>query len=138
VSQVKFVKLEQRDKAQKLCQLTEQYYQQGKRILIVVHDENRAVSLDRFLWTWSKGAFLPHAFDNGSVECLHEPIVVATRERNPNNASILILGTPCPVEFMSQFELIIDFAEVYDAALVEESRNRFRLYREHGMNPQML
>lgn len=136
--QVRFVKLDQRDKAFKLCQLTEHYYQQGKRILLLAQDDNQAVSLDRFLWTWSKGSFLPHAFDNGSVECLHEPIVVVSREVNPNNATILLMAGPCSVPFLSQFELVIDFAETYDPVLVEQSRERFRLYRDQGLEPQML
>lgn len=138
MSRVKFVKVDQRNKAQHLCQLTEQYYQQGKKVLLVVQDDNQAVALDRFLWTWNKGSFLPHSFDNGSVDCLREPIVVATRESNPNNAPVLIMGTPCSLAFVERFELAIDFAETYDPLLLEQSRERFREYRNHGLNPQML
>lgn len=135
--EVRFVKLEQKEKALKLCQLTEQFFSHGQRVLIRVDDENRAVSLDRFLWTWNRDSFIPHAFDNGSVECLIEPVVVTTRDLNPNNATILILGSPCSVNFMSEFASVIDFAEVYDPVLAEESRQRFRLYKGHGMSPQM-
>jgi len=138
VPQVRFVKLEQRDKAQKICQLSDQYFMQGKRLLLLVQDENQAVALDRFLWTWNKASFIPHAFDNGSVDCLQEPVVISTREKNPNNGSVLIMGTPCSPDFLNQFELVVDFAEAFDADLLEQSRIRFRLYRELGLNPQML
>ncbi|PLX96820.1 MAG: DNA polymerase III subunit chi [Desulfuromonas sp.] len=134
---VKFVKLENQNKPQQLCRLTEYFYRQGKRLLLLVQDENQAISYDRFLWTWDKGAFLPHACDIGSVECYQEPIVITARENNPNNADILILGVPADPDFMSRFDLIIDFAELYDAGLAEASRDRFRHYRTLGLNPQM-
>ena len=137
MTQVKFVKLERQEKLQLLCNLAEECFQTEKRILLMVHDDNQAVSLNRFLWTWKKGSFLPHAFDNGSVECFNEPIVISIRETNPNGASILIMGKPCSPEFIEQFELVIDFAEIYDPRLVEQSRERFRLYRDRGFNPQM-
>lgn len=135
--QVRFVKLERQEKIQQLCELAEQFFQQGMRVLLLVHDENQAVSLDRFLWTWNKGSFLPHAFDSGSVECFQEPIVVTIQETNSNGAEVLILGAPCSHEFLLQFKIVIDFAELYDPLLADQSRSRYRFYRDLGLNPQM-
>lgn len=137
MTQVRFAKLEQPQKAQLLCQLAEEHFSVGKRVLVRVQDDNQAVSLDRFMWTWAKGAFLPHSFYNGSVDCLEEPVVITVREGNPNGATVLIMGQPCSAEFITRFELVIDFAELYDKKLAEQSRKRFRTYREAGFNPQM-
>lgn len=134
---VKFVKLERQEKTRLLCRLAEEQFSAGKRVLVLVQDDNQAVSLDRFMWTWEKGAFLPHAFNNGSVDCLEEPIVITVREDNPNGAPVLIMGRPCSLTYIRRFELVIDFAEVYDRQLAELSRERFRQYREHGFNPNM-
>lgn len=134
---VKFAKLERQEKIRFLCQLTEEQYATGGKVLIRVQDDNQAISLDRFMWTWDKGAFLPHAFNNGSVDCLEEPIVITVRENNPNGASILLMGEPCSLDYIRKFELVIDFAETYDKHLAELSRERFRQYRSHGFNPQM-
>ncbi len=134
---VKFATLERQEKIRLLCRLAEDQFNAGKRVLIRVQDDNQAVSLDRFMWTWDKGAFLPHAFNNGSVDCLEEPIVITVREDNPNAAPVLIMGQPCSLDYLRRFELVIDFAEVYDKQLAELSRERFRLYREQGFNPQM-
>lgn len=120
-----------------LCQLAEQQYATGKRVLVRVQDENQAVTLDRFMWTWEKGSFLPHACNNGSVDCLEEPIVITAKENNPNGATVLIMGQPCARDFISRFELAIDFAEVYDKQLAELARERFRSYRDDGFEPQM-
>ncbi len=137
MTQVRFAKLEQPQKAQLLCRLAEEFFAAGKRVLVRVQDDNQAVALDRFMWTWSKGAFLPHAFNNGSVDCLDEPIVITVREENPNGASVVIMGQPCSTDFIGRFEMAIDFAEVYDKQLAEQSRQRFRGYRDAGFNPQM-
>ena len=137
MTQVRFAKLEQAQKAALLCKLAGQYFAAGKRVLVLVQDDNQAVSLDRFMWTCEKGSFLPHAFYNGSVDCLEEPIVITVREGNPNGATVLIMGQPCSREFIGRFELAVDFAEVYDKKLAEKSRERFRSYRNDGFNPQM-
>jgi len=137
LTEIRFAKLERQEKAKLLCQLTETYFTQRVRVLISVQDDNQAVALDRFLWTWDKGTFLPHSFYNGSVDCLEEPIVISVRENNPNGASVLIMGQACSLEFIRQFDLAIDFAEVYDKQLADQARERFRNYRNAGFDPQM-
>ena len=47
------------------------------------------------------------------------------------------MGRPCQVEFIRQFRQVIDFAETYDDALLQASRERFRLYREAGFAPEL-
>ncbi|HEY5673258.1 MAG TPA: DNA polymerase III subunit chi [Malonomonas sp.] len=137
MTKVLFAKLEQPQKADLLCRLAEEYFSAGKRVLVLVQDDNQAVALDRFMWSCDKGTFLPHAFYNGSVDCLEEPIVITVREGNPNGASVLIMGQPCSPEFIGRFELAVDFAEVFDKRLAEQSRERFRSYRALGFDPQM-
>lgn len=134
---VRFVKLSKPEKALHLCQLADRYFTEGHRVLIRLADENQAVTLDQFMWTWKKGAFLPHACDNGAVECHDEPVVIALSDRNPNAADILILGIPCALEFVRQFDQVVDFAEVYDPELAQSSRVRFSRYREAGFDTGM-
>ncbi|TLM69363.1 MAG: DNA polymerase III subunit chi [Deltaproteobacteria bacterium] len=134
---VEFVKLERPEKARVLCELAEEFHLLGHRVLVVVEDDNKGVTLDEFMWTWKKSSFVPHVYDNGTVECLDEPVVIAIREENANGAGVLIAGRPCSMEFARQFQVVIDFAEVYDEALREASRTRFRAYRETGFAPVM-
>lgn len=134
---VEFVKLDRPERARLLCELAEEFFLQGERVLIVVQDDNQGVTLDQFMWTWKKGSFLPHAYDNGTMECLDEPVVIATREENANGARVLIAGRPCSLDFARQFQVVLDFAEVYDETLREASRSRFRAFREAGFAPVM-
>ena len=134
---VEFVSLNRPERARVLCDLAETYYLQGERVLVIVQDDNQGITLDRFMWTWKKGAFVPHVYDNGSVESHDEPVVIVSAESNPNGAGVLIMGVPCSVGFIKQFRLAVDFAEAHDEMRLEESRERFRSYREHGFNPGM-
>jgi len=137
LTKVEFVKLKRPERARVLCDLAEDYYLAGQRVLVMTHDDNQGVTLDRFMWTWKKGAFLPHVYDNGSVEVHDEPVVIVSAETNPNGAGVLVMGVPCSVEFIRQFRHVVDFAETYDETRLEESRERFRNYRELGFSPFM-
>ena len=137
MTKVEFFKLKRPERASVLCDLAEEFYLDGQRVLVMTLDDNQGITLDRFMWTWKKGAFLPHVYDNGSVEGHDEPVVIVSEEANPNAAGVLIMGVPCSVEFIRQFRHVVDFAETYDETRLEESRERFRSYRELGFNPVM-
>jgi DNA polymerase-3 subunit chi len=137
LTRIEFVRLERPEKARHFCDLAEEFFTQGQRVLVVVEDDNQGVTLDQFMWVWKKASFLPHCYDNGTLECLDEPVVITAREENANGAQILIAGRPCTLEFVRQFQVVIDFAEIYDEALRTVSRERFRAYREAGFAPLM-
>lgn len=134
---IEFIKLPRPERASLLCELTEEFYLKGKRVLVMVQDDNQGVTLDRFMWTWKKGTFVPHVYDNGSVDCHDEPVVIVTSEENPNGADVLLMGVPCQHEFIRHFSHVIDFAEAFDDERLEASRERFKGYREYGFAPVM-
>jgi DNA polymerase-3 subunit chi len=137
VTRIEFVRLQRPEKARHLCELAEEFFLLGQRVLVLVEDDNQGVTLDRFMWTWKKGSFLPHAYENGTVECLDEPVVISVREENANGAQVLIAGRPCSMSFARSFQVVIDFADMHDDALLEASRSRFRAFREAGFAPVM-
>ena len=137
LTRVEFIKLNRPERARILCDLAEEFYLAGQRVLVMVQDDNQGVTLDKFMWTWKKGAFVPHVYDNGSVECHDEPVVIVAGEENPNGAQVLLMGVQCSLDFIRHFQHVIDFAESFDETRLEESRERFRNYREHGFTPVM-
>jgi len=134
---VEFIKLTRPERARVLCDLAHEFYLQKERVVLVVQDDNQAVSLDQFMWVWKKGSFLPHVYDNGSVESYDEAVVILAREDNPNGARVLIQGRPCSSEFVRQFRHVIDFVDMFDEQLREQARERFRQFREMGVEPRM-
>ena len=134
---VYFVRLERQEKALHVGRLTEKHFNRGQRILIVVADKEMAMTLDRYLWTWKKDSFLPHVLIKSANETVNEAIVISTLEHNPNNADVLMCACPCAPAFFKGFQSVYDFAETYDTQLADAARERFRLYRQHGFDPQM-
>lgn len=126
---VEFLKLDKPEKAKHLCELASEFYHQGKRVLIIVVDDNQALTLDRFMWTWDRHSFLPHGWDSGAVECHDEAIAIGTQQRNPNSAQVLIAASPCSLDFMRQFEHVVDFAETHDDKLRDAARKRYAQWR---------
>jgi len=137
LTRVEFVKLPRPEKALLLCELAQEFYQQGRKVLVLVQDNNQGLTLDNFMWVWNKGSFVPHAHDNGAVDCHDEPVVIASTEKNCNGAQVLILGAACSTDFMRHFEHVVDFAEVHDDASREASRTRFAHYKESGLGPYL-
>ncbi|MBN2645313.1 MAG: DNA polymerase III subunit chi [Desulfuromonadaceae bacterium] len=134
---VEFVRLERAEKAKVLCQLAQQFFGQKHRVLIRVEDAEQAMALDRYMWTWDRGSFLPHVWDNGAVECYDEPITICTEARNSNGATVLIAGAPCALDFSRRFRHVVDFAETWDDKRRAAARERFKLWRELGCQPTM-
>jgi len=137
VSIVEFVELTKAGKARHLCRLAQEFVEQGRRVLVVVEDDNQALTLDRYMWTWDKGSFLPHVWDNGAQKCYEDPVVIVSTQRNSNGAQVLVAGSECELSFMRQFEHVIEFAETYDDALCQQARRRFSKWREVGCGPRM-
>jgi DNA polymerase-3 subunit chi len=137
MSQVEFIKLEKPEKAHHCCLLAEMCLNQGRRVMILVKDEDQGKTLDRFMWTWRKTSFIPHALLDEEEEGAEEPVLISADINRDYEATVLIMTTPCPVEFMRHFEHIYDFAEIFDRALHKEARKRFALYREEGLEPRM-
>jgi DNA polymerase III subunit chi len=137
MTRVQFVRLSKPEKAKHLCELAEEFFQNGKRVLVIIADDNQGMTLDSFMWNWKKESFIPHALDNGTVDCIDDPVVIGVEEHNPNGAQVLIMGKPCSLTFVRQFETAIDFAEIYEATLTAAARQRFQQYREAGFAPVM-
>lgn len=132
-----FVRLERQNKALHVGRLTDSYFNRGQRILIVVANEEMATSLDRYLWVFKKDSFLPHRVQQQGNDPCDDAIVISTVEHNPNKADVLICVSPCSPSFFNEFQFIYDFTDTYDPQLAAAARERFRLYRQQGFDPQM-
>jgi DNA polymerase III subunit chi len=113
------------------CRLTEKAYDQGHRIFIRARDAAQAQALDRLLWSFRQGSFLPHA---RSAAATDEPIVLGVAgEAEPDRGDLLInLAADLPPQWHGFARL----AEVVagEPALAA-ARRRFRHYREAGTDP---
>lgn len=115
------------------CRLAMMAWEQGHRVAVLAADEKDAESLDEVMWDYPPGRFLPHSRE--SVEPL-PPVSISTGLSDiPSDRDVLInladYAVPEPNRFKRLLE-IVPGAELKRLA----SREKFRTYRELGLNPE--
>ncbi len=108
-----------------LPKLCEKAYATGKRIKILLGNEERVEFINSLLWTYAEDSFLPHGSKkDGFVES--QPIFISTSEENENQAHLLILadGATPSLDVLSQYERILNIFDGND----ENALNRARAY----------
>ncbi|MFA5699853.1 MAG: DNA polymerase III subunit chi [Desulfuromonas sp.] len=136
-TKIEFIKLEHPGIAPWLCRLAQEFFGQGKRVLVMVENDERAMALDRYMWVWEKSAFVPHVWDSGAVESYDEPVVITTKENNGNGAVVLVDAKGCSFNFARRFEHVVEFAPTYAQEEVAAARKRFMRWRQEGYLPHV-
>lgn len=109
------------------CRLAEVAYQRGHQVLILTPAEALA-ALDTLLWSFSAASFVPH----GRYGTDAAPVLLATDE--VANGDVLIPLTSTPPQRFAGFARVIEVVGG-SAAEKQESRRRFRYYRDAGVTP---
>ena len=108
-----------------LPKLCEKAYATGKRIKILLGNEERVEFINSLLWTYAEDSFLPHGSKkDGFVE--NQPIFISASEENEIQAQLLILtdGATPGLDVLSQYERILNIFDGND----ENALNQARVY----------
>lgn len=92
-------------KLKRICDLIQQHFMHGNRLLIAVHNAEAAQYIDQLLWRMPEESFLPHVI---AQEKSSEQIVITTKNGNLNNAAILLNLCPEIPSMCDFFEKIYD------------------------------
>ena len=107
MAEVGFYHLTRSSLEEALPRLLEKAYTAGQRVLVRVGSEERLDALNRVLWTYDTGSFLPHgARGDGFSE--DQPIYLTTGGENPNGARLLILADGAQAPDLDSFERCLD------------------------------
>jgi DNA polymerase-3 subunit chi len=112
------------------CRLSEKIYHQGRRIFIHTESEEETRHMDRLLWTFRQGSFIPHG-TLGDCDPAVTPVIIGHQSEGGDEHDVLInLSTDVPTCF-SRFERV---AEIIDKEpqVISAGRERFRFYRDRG------
>lgn len=117
------------------CRIAEKAYKGGLRVFILAPDRAQATRIDELLWTFRDGSFVPHALLDAGIASEDSPVLIGTTDQSPPPADVLINLTDTVPECFRQFERVVEIV-----AASEDSRRlgreRFRRYRELGLDPQ--
>ncbi|MCS6879213.1 MAG: DNA polymerase III subunit chi [Geminicoccaceae bacterium] len=131
MSEIGFYHLTRSSLEQALARLLEKVLESGQRAVVRVADEARLEALDRALWTYEQGSFLPHgtAADGFADQ---QPIWLTTGIDRPNGARVLVLVGDAAEEGLEAYERVIVPFEGADESAVARARERWRRWRAQG------
>jgi DNA polymerase-3 subunit chi len=129
-----FIVLSSAVKEKIVCDLAEKCFLSHKRVVILVKDENEAQQIDKLLWMWKQQSFVPHRYSESLDESFAESVVITTQVNKNPDFDILLTLHPVDWDILVKFGMVIDFAEKYDSHALQESRNRFRNFKEKGVS----
>ncbi len=125
MAEVGFYHLTRSPLEEALPRLLEKAHASGARVLVRVGGEERLEALNRALWTYDPGSFLPHgARGEGYPES--QPIYLTTGGENPNGARLLVLADGAEADDLDAFERCLDLFDGGDPEAVERARARWR------------
>ena len=133
-AEIVFIVLNSAVKSRIVCDLAEKCYLNKQRIVIYTKSEEECEIIDSLLWTWKQQSFVPHKYLDRLSKSQNEPIVLTTNIESAAGYDTVLLVDPLPMEIISQFSKVIDFAEKYDSQGIELSRKRYKLYKDQNYN----
>jgi DNA polymerase-3 subunit chi len=120
------------------CRLVEKAWLKQHRVRVQLDPGGELAAFDELLWTYSDGSFVPHqrlGDDAATSPPAPAPVVLADlADADPADGDLIVnLSAALPHGF-ERFQRI---AEVIDADTVrrQRGRERFRQYRERGIQP---
>ncbi|HCY13632.1 MAG TPA: DNA polymerase III subunit chi [Gammaproteobacteria bacterium] len=114
------------------CRVTEKAYRAGHRVYLRAGSKGEISVLDALLWTFSQSSFVPHAL--AGTNTVTTPVLIGHGAPDPAAAEVVVSVANEPVVGFSYFARI---AEVVGGKASEKAsgRQRFRFYREQGIEP---
>ena len=114
------------------CRIIEKAYRLGHRVYVRTGNSDDTNVLDDLLWTFSQNSFVPHQLSTES-DSRESPVVIG--EHPPaESADVVISIADDPVSNFTAYTRIVEIVG-YEDDEKASGRNRFRYYREHGMEP---
>ena len=125
-----------REKHRYACRIVQKAYAQGLTVYICMDDRGQCDHMDRLLWTYSQGSFIPHGVSDGTtLDWGDFPVQVGSSPIEASGAGILVnLGNDVPGAY-GQFKRIVELVSGNPADKTG-GRSRFRRYREQGLKPE--
>jgi len=118
------------DRYQFACRLTAKVYGQGHRIYLHADSDGEIRHLDRLLWTFRDGSFVPHGL-LGEADPRLTPVLLGSRRDPAGEDEVLINIAPEVPDFFSRFQRVAEIVDA-DPERLRAGRERFRFYRERG------
>lgn len=114
------------------CRIAEKALTAGHRIHIRMRSQEECEKLDALLWTFRDRSFIPHELSNHPIE--NCPVTISP-EINEKHADMLLNVADEIPQNIKQFQRIAEIIGNQPES-IDAGRERYRFYRENGLDPQ--
>lgn len=118
------------DRNTAVCKLANKAFRLGHEIYILAANPGESAQLDRLLWAFNPGSFIPHGINGAELEA-NLPVIIGNAEPPESCHDVLISLTATVPTFFSRFSRVVDVVNPTNEAR-RQARERFRFYRERG------
>ena len=115
------------------CRIVEKAYRLGHRVYVRTGNSDDTNVLDDLLWTFSQNSFVPHQLSAES-DSRESPVVVGEHPPVAEGTDVVISVADDPVSDFTAYSRIVEIVGCEDEEKAS-GRNRFRYYRERGVEP---
>jgi DNA polymerase-3 subunit chi len=113
------------------CKLIEKIYRNGQNCYVLTDTAEQAASMDKQLWTFRAGSFIPHQISTGIVPELPQTILIGGHDVPESRQNILINLSHTVPALTSHTERILEILDNSEECK-KAGRLRFRHYQEQG------
>ena len=115
------------------CRIVEKAYRLGHRVYVRTGNSDDTNVLDDLLWTFSQNSFVPHQL-SAENDARESPVVIGEHPPAVEGTDVVISVADNPVSDFTAYPRIVEIVGCKDNEKAS-GRNRFRYYREHGVEP---
>ncbi len=114
------------------CRLADKIYRQGRRVYIHTASDDEARHLDRLLWTFRQGSFIPHGRSQ-EADPATTPVLIGWDGNAGDENDVLINLVPASEAppFFSRFDRVAEPVD-RDPQIRQTARLRYGFYRDRG------
>ena len=133
LTRVEFINLRETgsDALTAAARLAAYHQDQGRKVYIEAAGQSEAQDMDKRLWTFADGSFVPHAVAGGPDQA-QEPVLISAQPGNPNSAEVLILLHPRDPMASRDFSMAILLIPAEDGPELDACRDLYAKLREAG------
>jgi DNA polymerase-3 subunit chi len=136
MTEILFVETSARRMEMRACEIAEENYAQGRKVQIIVVDQEQAERLDDLLWTFKPDSFVPHGLWAGSPDEPEQPVVITTRMEAVKDMDSLLMMGYTEVDLVSQFSHVFHLVVTDNQERLDNSRRYWTLLKDAGFSLQ--
>ena len=114
------------------CKLIEKIYRNGQSCYVLTDSAEQAASIDKQLWAFRPGSFIPHQIYNGITPELPQTILIGGADIPESRQNLIVNLSENPPPVSPKTERILEILDNSETSK-QAGRQRYRHYQQLGL-----